>query len=143
MKPSLHRAWSADLDTRTLYALLRLRVQVFVVEQACAYREVDGRDLDERTLHLWIEEGGEVAAYLRLYPGSERADWIGRVATAAGHRHRGLGATLMTEALGRTTRPVRISAQVRLADWYGSFGFVRCGPDFDEDGMPHIPMRLD
>jgi ElaA protein len=82
-------------------------------------------------------------SYLRLYPGDEGATWLGRVVTAPSHRQRGLGALLMAHALRSAPRPVRISAQSRLAAWYAGFGFEQCGPDFIEDGIPHTPMGLD
>ena len=119
-----------------------MRVDTFVVEQDCPYPELDGRDALPDTRHLWFEEGGQVVAYLRLYPGDEDATWIGRVVTAAEHRGRGLGALLMRRALELAPPPVRISAQARLAGWYAALGFVRCGPDFIEDGIPHTPMVL-
>ena len=131
-----------ELSARVFHDIVRLRVDTFIVEQDCAYPELDGRDVLAETRHLWVEDGGRVVAYLRLYPGPEEATWIGRVVTEAAHRGRGLGADLMRRALEMAPRPVRISAQARLADWYARFGFARCGPDFIEDGIPHTPMRL-
>src|SRR5487761_1405145 len=125
----------ADLSARQFHEIVRLRLSVFVVEQACVYAELDGRDTRPDTLHMWIERHGEIASYLRLYPGDEGADWIGRVVTAPAHRRRGLAAQLMRGALDRAEPPVRISAQAHLAGWYERFGFVACGPDFDEDGI--------
>jgi ElaA protein len=64
---ALRRAWARDLDAPTLYGLLALRVEVFVVEQSCPYPELDGRDLDTQTRHFWLEKpGGEVISVLRL-----------------------------------------------------------------------------
>ncbi|HWF58617.1 MAG TPA: GNAT family N-acetyltransferase [Candidatus Dormibacteraeota bacterium] len=131
------------LDARTFHDMVRLRLDTFIVEQHCAYPELDGRDILPTTQHLWVERDGDVASYLRMYPGDEGATWIGRVVTAPTHRGRGLGSVLMRHALGRAPRPVRISAQSRLEPWYAGFGFQRCGPDFLEDGMPHTPMRLE
>jgi ElaA protein len=132
-----------ELSARTFHDIVQLRLDTFIVEQDCPYRELDGRDILPTTVHVWIEDCGQVISYLRLYPGAEEATWIGRVVTAPGHRGRGVGARLMTEALATAARPVRISAQARLEAWYARFGFVRCGPDFLEDGIPHTPMRLD
>jgi ElaA protein len=137
----VHAAPFAELPPRRFHDIVRLRESVFVVEQDCPYHELDGRDVLSDTLHLWIEEGDEVVCYLRLYPGSD-ADWIGRVVTAADHRGRGLAAHLLRDALRRAGRPVRLSAQTRLAGWYERFGFLSCGPDFEEDGIMHTPMRL-
>jgi ElaA protein len=122
--------------------MVRLRVDTFIVEQDCPYRELDGRDILPTTEHFWVEEVGGVVSYLRMYPGDEGGTWIGRVVTAPTHRGRGLGGLLMRHALARAARPVRISAQARLAPWYAGLGFQRCGPDFTEDGIPHTPMLL-
>src|SRR3954466_4799387 len=89
--PCMHRAHFAALTPFELYGLCRLRVDVFVVEQECPYPELDGRDTEPTTEHLWYEVDGTVAATIRvLDDGATRA--IGRVATAAGHRGRGLAA---------------------------------------------------
>jgi ElaA protein len=140
--PVVHAARIDELGVRTFHDIVRLRLDVFVVEQDCPYPELDGRDLLATTRHLWIEEDGEVLSYLRVYPGADGATWIGRVVTAAAHRDRGLGATLMRHALTLAQQPVRISAQARLQGWYARFGFSRCGDDFIEDGIPHTPMVL-
>ncbi len=141
--PPIHAAHLDELSARTFHDIVRLRLDTFIVEQQCPYRELDGRDILPTTQHLWIEDEGEVVSYLRMYPGEERATWIGRVVTAPSHRKRGLGTLLMRHALGLAARPVRIAAQVRLAAWYAELGFERCGSDFDEDGIAHTPMRLD
>jgi ElaA protein len=133
----------AELTARTFHDIVRLRLDTFIVEQDCPYHELDGIDLLPTTIHLWVEDEGSVVSYARAYPGAEDAMWIGRVVTAPSHRHRGLGGLVMVRALAVVGRPVRISAQARLEPWYGGFGFVRCGPDFDEDGIRHTPMRLD
>ena len=139
-EPQVRVASFADLTTDELYAVLQLRVAVFVVEQACPYPELDGRDRDPTTEHLWLEVGGEVAAYLRVLTGDGPAV-IGRVVTAPGHRGRGHAADLVRWALSRIgPRDTRIGAQTRLEGWYGQFGFQRCGPDYDEDGIRHLPM---
>ena len=141
--PALHAATFEKLSARTFHDMVRLRVDTFIVEQSCSYHELDGRDILPSTEHLWVEEDGGVVSYLRMYPGDEQATWIGRVVTAPTHRGRGLGGLLMRHALSRAARPVRISAQARLASWYAGLGFERCGPDFIEDGIPHTPMLLD
>jgi ElaA protein len=132
-----------ELDARTFHDIVRLRVDTFVVEQECPYPELDGRDILPTTQHVWIEEDGEVVAYLRLYAGADDAAWIGRVVTATGHRGRGLGALLMRRALALVERPVHIYSQARLEQWYGRFGFARCGDDFLLDDMLHTPMVLE
>ncbi|KQS66815.1 hypothetical protein ASG41_10365 [Modestobacter sp. Leaf380] len=132
----------ADLTPLELYGLLELRVDVFVVEQTCPYPELDGRDTEPGTVHVWVAEDGVPVSCIRvLENGEDRA--IGRVATAQGARGRGLSAQLIARGLelcaGRT---VDIGAQAYLEAWYGRFGFVRSGEDYLEDGIPHLPMRV-
>jgi ElaA protein len=132
---------AADLDPVTLYRILALRSDVFVVEQDCAYLDPDGRDLEPEALQLWIERDGNVLATLRLLlddPGTVR---IGRVATARAARGGGLAALLMRRALELAgERTVVLGAQAYLAEWYARFGFVRDGADYLEDGILHVPM---
>ncbi|MGB3827632.1 MAG: GNAT family N-acetyltransferase [Ornithinimicrobium sp.] len=140
-----HLRWSrfADLDVDTLYALLRLRSDVFVVEQRCPYPELDGRDTEPQTEHLWAEVDREVVAVVRILRGPQ-AWHIGRVATAPGHRGRGYAAELVRFAIERIgAQPIDIGAQAHLQGWYERFGFVRSGPDYVEDGIPHLSMRRD
>lgn len=133
----------ADLDPGTLYALLRLRVDVFVVEQACPYPELDGRDVEPSARHHWIEDDGRILACLRVLAEPGGATRVGRVATAPDARGRGLAARLLRAVLEDLPRPVVIDAQAHLADWYATFGFTRAGDDVVEDGILHTPMRLD
>ena len=140
----------ADLDVTTLYSLLRLRVDVFVVEQHCAYPELDGRDTEPSTWHLWTSDDGGPTAYLHLLtnPGdpSEPGDVfrIGRVCTRADARGIGLAGDLMVAALELAgERQIVLDAQSHLAGWYARYGFRPTGAEFVEDGIPHIPMRRD
>ncbi|WP_299953577.1 GNAT family N-acetyltransferase [uncultured Modestobacter sp.] len=141
--PSLRSARFAELTPAELYGLLRLRVDVFVVEQECPYPELDGRDVEPTTVHLWFaDDEGTVLSTIRvLENGEDRA--IGRVATAVQARGRGLSAQLVQRGIelceGRT---IDIGAQAYLESWYERFGFRRSGPDYLEDGIPHLPMRL-
>jgi len=139
--PSLRRARFADLTPFEVYALCRLRVDVFVVEQECPYPELDGRDVEPATEHLWAEADGEVLATIRvLDDGASRA--IGRVATAVPARGRGLAGRLIQEALSSYGGgPLTLGAQAHLEGWYERFGFRRSGPGYVEDGIPHVPMR--
>ena len=139
--PVLRRAFPADLSAAELYGLCRLRVDVFVVEQECPYPELDGRDLEPATEHLWFEAGGVPVATLRvLDDGGERA--IGRVATASGSRGAGLAARLMEAALASYgDGPLHLGAQAYLQGWYERFGFRQSGDGYVEDGIPHVPMR--
>ena len=141
---TVHRAWAADLDAPTLYELLRLRVDVFVVEQACPYGELDGRDLEERARHYWLggDARGPVLGCLRLLkePGGEFR--IGRLCTARSARGLGLGRRLMEAALGEVgDGPCVLDAQEHLAGFYVAYGFSVTGPAYDWDGVAHLPMR--
>jgi len=140
----------AGIDTRTLYGVLKLRSDVFVVEQECLFLDLDGRDLEPATLHLWIDtRDAAPASYLRVVDDGGSLK-IGRVVTAPVARGRGLGAVLLRRALvaiaadgaGGDGRPVVLDAQSHLAGWYARFGFERSGEDFVEDGITHTPMRL-
>jgi ElaA protein len=138
---SIITATFADLDARTLYRILRLRNLIFVVEQRCAYLDLDGRDLEPETRHCWIPREGEVAAYLRVVTDEGRLSRIGRVVTAPEARGQGLAARLVHHALTFADRPVVLDAQSHLVAWYEALGFVADGPGFVEDGIPHTPMR--
>lgn len=140
---SVRRGTTDELSARQLYALLQLRVEVFVVEQNCPYAELDGLDLDEGTRHLWIDGDGDgdVRAVLRTLTADGRRQ-IGRVATSAAHRGHGYAAALMRAALvDLGPGEVTLEAQTYLEAWYAAFGFERDGADYLEDGIPHVPMR--
>lgn len=136
-------SWSVDLDAKTLYGLLRLRAEAFIVGQDCAYQDLDGRDLDPGTRHFWIEnDGGDVISGLRLLKDpSGEGFWIGRVCTAARERGRGHAARLVCAALAEIGgASCRLNAQAHLTDMYGKLGFVVAGDEFLEDEIPHVPM---
>jgi ElaA protein len=135
-----HDARFAEVPTAVLYALLKLRVDVFVVEQACAYPELDGRDTDPATRHLWIAVDEQPVAYARVLNDAGTAR-ISRVATARPHRRRGLARRLVRHAVATTTGPIVLDAQSYLLAWYGGLGFVPAGEEYIEDGIPHTPMR--
>ena len=143
-----------DLDARTAYEVWRLRQDVFVVEQECPYADLDGRDVEPGTRHLTLEVDGELAGYLRILDDAARGSGtssgtgprtgtarIGRVLLARAFRGRGLADRLMEAALEEIgDRPSRLDAQVPLAGWYASYGYVVTGPEFLDDGIPHVPM---
>ena len=138
----LRTARFGELDATTLYALLRLRVDVFVVEQACPYPELDGRDTEPGTVHVWLADGDTPAAYLRLLAEPDGSARIGRVCTAAAYRGRGLSARLVAVALDLAgDRASVLDAQAYLVAFYARFGFTPTGPQFVEDGIAHVPMR--
>lgn len=137
----IHAAPLVHLEPAVLYQILRLRTDVFVVEQACAYPELDGRDLEPTAVQLWAQDGGDVVATLRILS-EDHGLRIGRVAVARDHRGTKLGSMLMGEALEQVgPRSCVLDAQAHLEHWYRRFGFEVCGPAFVEDGIPHVPMR--
>lgn len=145
MTVALRRSWSKDLDATTLYELLKLRVEVFVVEQAIPYPELDGRDLLAETRHFWLEgPAGEVISTLRLmeeHPGGEKSFRIGRVCTKRSARGHGHTNRLLQAALAEVGDDAcRINAQTYLAEMYSRHGFVQDGDEFLDDGIPHLPM---
>lgn len=141
---TLHRSWAADLDPRTLYDILRLRVEVFVVEQACPYDELDGRDLEPGARHFWLGGHGEpepVLGCLRLLDEPGGGLRIGRLCSARSARGRGLGRRLMEAVLAEVgDRSCVLDSQEHLAGFYRGFGFEVTGPAYDWDGVAHVPM---
>ena len=130
-----------ELTSAQLYAIMALRQQVFVVEQACAYQDADGVDPVSR--HLWAEVAERIHAYLRIVPaGVKFAEVsIGRVIVAPEARGTGLGRELMRRGLASAGAvPVRIGAQAHLERFYGELGFVRASEPYDEDGIPLLEM---
>jgi ElaA protein len=133
----------ADLDAATAYAIWRLRQDVFVVEQECAYPDLDGRDQEPGTRHVLLtdEDDGTLLGYARVLDDLDL--WrIGRVVVAPSMRGRGLADILVKRALHYCRdRDVVLDAQAPLAGWYATFGFEVSGPEFLEDGILHVPMR--
>lgn len=136
-----------ELTVHELYAILRLRNEVFGVEQQCVYLDVDNKD--QTSYHLLGMAGDQLAAYTRIVPPGtiyEEAS-IGRVVTSMAHRRTGLGRELMKESIrclydlfGKV--PIRIGAQVYLLAFYASLGFTQQGDIYDEDGIDHVQMLL-
>jgi ElaA protein len=130
----------SELDARTAYWLWQLRCAVFVVEQECPYLDLDGRDLEPTTRHVWVADGETPVGYLRILDGEDGLR-IGRVVVAATHRGRGIAELLMRRAVELVgDRPSRLDAQSYLAQWYTRFGYRQTGPEFLDDGIPHTPM---
>ncbi len=139
----------AELPLELLYAILRLRQQVFVVEQRCAYLDCDGED--QHSLHLVGRlagaESSEPIAYLRLlhrhHP--DESLRLGRILNHSTFRGQGIGNTLLEEGLRRCSivapmLPIGIAAQQHLCSWYHSFGFQTVSTPYDEDGILHVEM---
>lgn len=128
-----------------IYALLRLRVEVFVVEQGCPYQELDGHDLDRTTRHYWLAPPGAMEdprATLRLLEPVDGQFRIGRVCAATLARRRREVRRLLEAALAEVgDAPCVLDAQRHCVELYGAYGFVADGAEFTEDGIPHVPMR--
>ncbi|MBL1376840.1 GNAT family N-acetyltransferase [Zobellella iuensis] len=139
-----------ELSTTQLYRMLALRSDIFVVEQGCAYQDLDGRDLAPGTLHLNAWQGERLLATARLLgPGVHTPEhvWIGRVAVAAQARGQGLARQLMRRAMAAAAGrwpgyPLRLGAQTYVRDFYLSLGFAPLGPEYLEDGIPHQQMEF-
>ena len=131
-----------ELTNQELYEILKLRAEVFVVEQECAYLDVDGIDYD--AMHIFLIED-EVYAYARLFWKEDGILQIGRVVTRK--RKEGLGKEIMEEALAYAStlhpKQILIEAQVYAQPFYEQFGFVAYGETFLEDGIPHICMKIE
>ncbi|MGH3648373.1 MAG: GNAT family N-acetyltransferase [Micromonosporaceae bacterium] len=137
----IHASRFTDLDPTTLYALLKLRVDIFVVEQSCPYPELDGRDTEPGSWHIWADADGVPLGYLRVLDDPDGVARIGRVCTAAAGRGRGVAGRLLECALDEIgPRASRLDAQSHLAGFYGRYGYSPTGPEFLEDGIPHVPM---
>jgi ElaA protein len=135
-----------SLDAATAYAVWRLRQDVFVVEQQCAYPDLDGRDDEPDTRHVLLRDDDALIGYARVLDDvvdGESVWRIGRVALAPAARGRGLADHVVHTALQVSKgRDVVLDAQSPLAGWYATFGFEVTGAEFVEDGIPHLPMRL-
>lgn len=138
----------SQLNTNELYDLLKLRIDIFVVEQTCFYPDLDDHDRHPLTQHLFCYQNGVMTAYLRILPkGLTYPDYIsiGRVVIAPCARGSGLGHELMRVGLAQclTCFPndtVKISAQEHLEKYYNQHGFERVSEMYLEDDIPHIGM---
>ena len=134
-----------ELSVQELYAILRLRSEVFVVEQNCVFQDMDNKD--QSCYHLMGWENNVLVAYTRLVPPgiSYEMASIGRVITSQSARGSGIGKLLMEKSIdeaqglfGKT--PIKIGAQLYLREFYQSLGFVQSSDVYDEDGIDHIEM---
>ena len=134
-----------ELSVNELYDLLKLRAEIFVVEQDCVYNDLD--DFDKEAVHVFYVENGEIIATARLLqPGTRFADFsIGRVVVKKDKRRTGLGKALMNAAIGYCitnwkAEKIKISAQQYLQRFYEELGFVVITEMYLEDGIPHVGM---
>ena len=135
-----------ELTVNELYAILRLRTEVFVVEQNCVFQDMDDKDMSSYHLMGW--DGQLLAAYTRIVPlgvSYPDAPSIGRVVTSPRSRGNGSGRLLMQKSINELFRvygvsPIKIGAQLYLKKFYESLGFEQSSDIYDEDGIDHIEM---
>ncbi|MGR5066327.1 GNAT family N-acetyltransferase [Photobacterium sp. DNB22_13_2] len=138
-----------QLTTHQLYDLLKLRSDVFVVEQTCAYPDLDDHDRKTGTYHLLGYQEETLIAYLRLLPAGTTYDGvsIGRVVTSPAVRGKGVGYPLLEQGLALAEqlwpgKTIEIGAQSHLQHYYQRYGFEAFSAEYLEDGIPHIDMRI-
>lgn len=138
-----HKKWFRELTTDELYELLRVRSEVFVVEQDCVYQDLDGDD--QQSLHLWLTQGDKVVALARVCPAGTHMEEIsiGRVITT--ERGKGYGKQIMLRAIDAAVEHfaatrIDIEAQEYARGFYESVGFRQSSEPFMLDGIPHIKM---
>jgi len=134
-----------ELTTEELYKILRVRNEVFVVEQTCIYQDCGNKDYD--SYHLYVEEGNEVVGYLRIVNKGISYDEIsiGRVLVKETHRNKGLSRKIMLEAIKFIeeklhSTEIRLSGQVYIKGFYESLGFKQVSEEYLEDDIPHVEM---
>lgn len=135
-----------ELSAAELYEILRLRNEVFIVEQKCPYQDVDGNDRFARHLFA-VDEQNTVCAYLRILEKNRTFDAasIGRVIVRMDQRGAGLAGQMVRRAIGLAEselgeHEIKIAAQAHLQNFYGGFGFIPCSGVYPEDGIPHMNM---
>lgn len=144
---TIHKKRFSELTVEELFAIYRLRVAVFVVEQACPYQEVDERDL--RSYHLWLaDETGTPVAYSRVYWKNEADGHASFGRVIAARRRCGLGTQIVKEAMNCAkhdlgARYITIEAQSYAQPFYENVGFKVISDEFMEDGIPHKKMRVE
>ena len=138
-----------ELTVDETYNILKLRSEVFVVEQNCVYQDLDGKD--DRAMHLFYKEENELIAYTRIF---QKGDYypenpsIGRVVVSKKERGKEIGKSIMKESIlyiknNHNSKSIELSAQKYLDKFYNELGFYRVGEDYLEDGIPHQRMLYD
>lgn len=133
-----------ELTTIELYEILKARAKIFVVEQNCVYQDLD--NIDYRSLHIFFESGGNVAAYLRAFRKETGIVQMGRVLTI--EHGTGLGGKILKEGILQIKEKMNpdriyIEAQCYATGYYEREGFMVCSEEFLEDGIPHVQMVLE
>lgn len=135
----------SQLSADELFAIYKLRVAVFVVEQKCAYQEVD--EVDKASYHLWYEDEDGIEAYLRIIPAGVTRKEVSLGRVIAVKRRCGLGTKIVSDAISFAkkelkTKEIVIEAQTYVKLLYEQLGFRVESEEFFEDGIPHVQMRL-
>ena len=136
-----------DLSNTEIYQILRLRSEVFVVEQECIYQDIDNKD--KKAVHIFLKEKNEIIAYSRVFKEKEYFEnpSIGRVVVANKRRMYGVGKKIMNISIDYIKQNIKakcieISAQKYLKKFYSNLGFVQQGDEYLEDNIPHLRMFL-
>ena len=136
-----------DLSNTEIYQILRLRSEVFVVEQECIYQDIDNKD--KKAVHIFLKEKNEIIAYSRVFKEKEYFEnpSIGRVVVANKRRMYGVGKKIMNISINYIkqnikAKSIEISAQKYLKKFYSNLGFVQQGDEYLEDNIPHVRMFL-
>lgn len=136
-----------DLGPDRLYEILKLRSEVFVVEQKCAYQDLDNKD--EKALHLVGEKNNKIIAYTRIFKKGAffKNSSIGRVLVKKKYRNKDYGRKIMTSSIEKLKKDpkeeiIEISAQKYLLKFYSELGFEKAGEEYLEDNIPHVKMIL-
>jgi ElaA protein len=135
------------LSVVELYQILRLRSEIFVVEQNCVYQDLDNKD--QKALHLFGEYDGKIIAYSRLFKAGDYFDCssIGRVVVDENYRDKNFGHELIAQGIAGIKKyyceeNITISAQLYLKKFYESHGFIQTSEMYLEDDIPHIEMKI-
>ena len=138
----------SELDTEDLYQILRLRSEVFVVEQDCVYQDLDNKD--QNAIHLYYKENDQIVAYTRIFKAGDYYEnpCIGRVVVSKKNRGNDIGKKIMIDSMEYIKQNIKgekieLSAQKYLNKFYKDLGFYKIGEDYLEDGIPHQRMIFD
>ena len=138
----------SELDTEDLYQILRIRSEVFVVEQDCVYQDIDNKD--QKAIHLYYKENDQIVAYTRIFKAGDYYEnpCIGRVVVSKKNRGNDLGKKIMIDSMEYIKQNIKgekieLSAQKYLDKFYKDLGFYKIGEDYLEDGIPHQRMIFD
>ena len=138
----------SELDTEDFYQILRLRSEVFVVEQDCVYQDIDNKD--QNAIHLYYKENDQIVAYTRIFKAGDYYEnpCIGRVVVSKKNRGNDIGKKIMIDSMEYIKQNIKgekieLSAQKYLDKFYKDLGFYKIGEEYLEDGIPHQRMIFD